>query len=124
MSSIHKVGLFIAGLATVLAVAGAFVVQGYTTARQAAAAPPAVADVAVPTVTPSPDPTATPTLPPQIVYVEPVPSPAVIHVTRPAKPATTTGTPASTPAGPQPTPPVIHVVVPTPTGGDDGGGDD
>ncbi len=117
MGSIHRVGLVIAGLATVLTIAAAFVVAGYTSARQAAAATPVVADAVTSTATP--DPTASPTLDPQIIYIAPVPSPAVIHVPAPAAQVA-----PQTPAGPQPTPPVIHVVVPAPGGGDDGGGGD
>ena len=52
--------------------------------------------------------TSSPTLGPEIVYVNPVPSPQVVNVTQ-----------TQPPAGP---PPVIHVVVPS-VGGDDGGAD-
>ena len=37
MNSIHRLGVTIAGLATVLTVAGAFVAQGYVAAQQASA---------------------------------------------------------------------------------------
>jgi hypothetical protein len=123
MNSIHRVGLLIAGLATVLTVGAAFVISGYTSAQRAAAsaAAPVVADALTSTATPVP--TASPSLDPQIVYIAPVPSPGVVHVTAPAN-TTTGGAAAGTPAGPAPTPPVIHVVVPGPVGDDGSGGDD
>jgi hypothetical protein len=116
MNSIHRIGLVIAGLATAVAVGGAFVVQGYVAAQRAvaSAAPPAAAANVVTT----PDPTASPSLDPQIVYVAPVPSPVTITVPGPAKPGAKT--PASTPNVPAATPPIIHVIVPTPVGEDDG----
>ena len=104
MNSIHRVGVTIAGFATIATVAGAFVVQGYTAAQHAAQstaqAPAAVA--------PTADPTET--LGPQTIYVNPVPTPQVIH-----------STPAPGPAG---RPPVVHVVVPGFGGDDDGGSGD
>jgi hypothetical protein len=116
MNSIHRFGLFIAGLATAVAVGGAFVVQGYVAAQQAvaSAAPPAAAANVVAT----PDPAASPSLDPQIVYVAPVPSPRTITVPAPVKPGTNTS--GNTSGGPAATPPVIHVIVPTPVGEDDG----
>jgi hypothetical protein len=116
MNAIHRIGLVIAGLATVVAVGGAFVIQGYVAAQQAvaSAAPPAAAANVVTT----PDPTASPSLDPQIVYVAPVPSPLTITVPGPAKPGK--NTPNNTPNVPAATPPVIHVIVPTPVGEDDG----
>jgi hypothetical protein len=117
MNSIHRIGVTIAGLATVATVGGAFVAQGYMTAQKAAA--DATAQTSAQTSATS-DPTADPTatLDPEIIYVNPVPSPAVIHVTKPARPVHTKA-------------PVVPVVVPTltPTGepgepGDNGGSDD
>jgi hypothetical protein len=127
MNSIHKAGVAIAALVTIVAVAGAFVVQGYVAARQAqeAAAAPGVADVAVATDTPPPAPTATPTLPPQVVYIAPVPTPAVITVTPPPKPARKAASTTPDPTA-QVTPPVIHVIVSPPPGEHEDGeeGDD
>ena len=126
MNSIHKAGVAIAALVTVVAIAGAFVVQGYVAARQAqeAAAAPGIADAAVATVAPTLEPTATPTLPPQVVYIAPIPTPAVITVTPPpgpARKASSTPTPTA-----QATPPVIHITVTSPPGEHEDGpeGDD
>lgn len=99
MNSIHRLGVGIATLAILATVAGAFVVQGYTTAQQASA------QTATATATMGPSAT----LGPEIVYVNPVPSPQVVNVTQTQPPA--------------PQPPVVHVIVPT-VGGDDGGGSD
>jgi hypothetical protein len=100
MNSIHRLGVGIAALVTVATVAGALFIQGYSTAQQAAVqASSQSAGVSAP-------PSAT--LGPEIVYVNPVPSPQVVNVTQ-----------TQPPAGP---PPVIHVVVPS-VGGDDGGAD-
>jgi hypothetical protein len=126
MNSIHKAGVAIAALVTIVAIAGAFAVQGYVAARQAqeAAAAPGVADAAVATDPPALAPTASPTLPPQVVYIAPVPTPAVITVTPPPKPAEKAGaTPAPTA---QATPPVIHITVTAPPGEHEDGreGDD
>ncbi len=63
MKSIHRVGVTIAGLATAATVAGAFVLQGYSSAQ--AAAQQANAQAAQ----------ATSSLAPEIVYVRPVPTP-------------------------------------------------
>ena len=95
MNSIHRAGLTIASLATAVVMAGAFVAQGYVAAKQA-----------IPTLAPV---TAAPTLGPEIVYVNPASTPAVIQVTQTAPP----GTP----------PPAIHVIVPS-TGGESEGSDD
>jgi hypothetical protein len=108
MNSIHRVGVTVASFATVAAVAGAFVAQGYLGARSSAA--PVAVQATVP-ATADPTPGPTPTLAPETVYINPMPTPAVIHVSAPAKKA----------SKPKP-PPVVHVVVPGPTGGDDGGG--
>ena len=58
MNSIHRLGVTIAGLATVLTVAGAFVAQGYVAAQQASAQATAQAAASAP----------------QIVYINPVPT--------------------------------------------------
>ena len=95
MSSIHRIGLTIASVAAVVSVAGAFVVQGYVSAEQAAkqtAPQPTIQMPASPTAAPSPE----------IVYVSP-PVPEA---------------PAATRAPAQP-PPVIHVVAPGPHGDDE-----
>ncbi|MGD0018420.1 MAG: hypothetical protein ABSD62_04120 [Candidatus Limnocylindrales bacterium] len=106
MNSIHRIGVTIAGFATVATVAGAFVVEGYTAAQKAAATATAP--------TAAEDPTADPTmdLAPQTIYINPVPTPAVIQVVQ------------TPPPGQKP--PVVHVIVPAPPGGDDdnGGSDD
>ncbi|MFI5259514.1 MAG: hypothetical protein ACHQ01_07905 [Candidatus Limnocylindrales bacterium] len=113
MNSIHRGGLMVAAIVAVLTVLGAFVVDGYVSAMNAAAQ--ATASEQAVTLSSMAAPTASPTLEPETIYVEPVPTPAVIKVTRTAKPIVRTG--------PAPTAPVIHIVVPGPTGGDDGGGD-
>jgi hypothetical protein len=99
MNSIHRMGVTVATVATFATVAGALVAQGYVAARQATVQAPATIAA----------PAATPTLGPEIVYVNPVPAPQVIHVTQ-----------TQPPAAP---PPVVHVVVPT-VGGDDNQGSD
>jgi hypothetical protein len=125
MSQIHRIGLGVAGVATVLTVAGALVVDGYATAGK---------DVARATATqqsPTPMPTIepTPSLDPLTVYVKPAPLPPVTHVTKPAPVVTprpvppVTAPPVTAPPAPDPTPPVIRVIVPTPSG-EDGGKDD
>jgi uncharacterized protein (UPF0333 family) len=73
MNSIHRVGVMVASMVTVATIAGAFVVQGYVTAEQAAAA------------------ATTASRGPQIIYVAALPSaataapvqPQVIHVVVP-----------------------------------------
>ena len=67
MNSIHRIGVTIAGLATVATVAGAFVVQGYVAGEQAAQA---VAQATAP-------------LTPRLVYVNPVPTPQPIPTAQP-----------------------------------------
>ncbi len=132
MSTIHRVGLTIAGVVALLLMAGAFVVQGFTSAQAEAAQ--ATDQQATASETPSVTPTAETTLEPQIIYVEPLPTPAPVKRTNVA-PAVVVSQPqpaqATPPAPPQPTepqatPPVIHIVVTAPPGhGDDnGGGDD
>jgi cytoskeletal protein RodZ len=105
MKSIHRIGLTIASLVAVVTVAGAFVVQGYVAAQQAAAQ----ATTVNPAVQAAPAPTATQV--PEIVYISP-PTPAT-----PAPAVAAVQPPAVQPA------PVIHVIVPS-SGGDDGGSDD
>ena len=130
MNSIHRVGVTVAGLATVATIAGAFVAQGYLSAQQTAAQASAqaaalVAAAATATDTPqppaTPDPTADPTasVSPQIIYVNPAPTPKTVHTAprQPQRPA------ATRKPAPAPTPPVITVIVPTP-GGENGGHDD
>jgi hypothetical protein len=99
MNSIHRLGVTIAGVATIATVAGAFVVQGYAAAQQTTSQ--ATATIGTPAATAS--------LGPEIVYVNPVQSPQVIHVTKTQPPAQQ--------------PPAIHVVVPSVHGDDNGGGD-
>ena len=87
MNQVHRLGLGIAGIAAVITVAGALVVDGYVTASK---------DVAQATVTqqdpataPAIDATdsATPNLDPLTIYVKPAlvtPVPAITRVTKPA----------------------------------------
>ncbi len=103
MKSIHRIGLTIASLVAVVTVAGAFVVQGYVAAKQAAAQTTATQ----PAVQASPAAAQSP----EIVYISP-PTPAT-----PAPAVAAVQPPAVQPA------PVIHVIVPS-RGGDDGGLDD
>jgi hypothetical protein len=110
MNSIHRVGMTIAGIATVATVAGAFVAQGYIESKPAATQTPTSTPTETATADPTPDPTMD--LAPQTIYVNPLPTPPVIHVTKPAPVVR-----------PPKKPPVIHIVVPTPGGGDDGGND-
>lgn len=81
MSSIHRLGLAIASVVTVAAVAGTFVVQGYVTAEQAAAQAATQAAMQ-----------STSALAPQIIYVSAavpaspaaaVQQPQIIHVVVP-----------------------------------------
>ena len=101
-ASIHRVGLAVAAIAVVVTVGAVFVADGYFSAgRTASAASPGGSD------TVSPPPAATGTLPPELVYVRPAPSPEVIHVTKTAPPAP---------------PQVVHVTVPG-TGGEGNDGE-
>jgi hypothetical protein len=89
LSTIHRAGVTIAGLAAALTIAGAFVAQGYVAARQTA-----------PRSTGTIQATAAPINPAQqteTVYVNPVPSAPVIHVVQTAPAAAN--------------PPVIHQIV-------------
>ncbi|HEX7490305.1 MAG TPA: hypothetical protein VF337_01210 [Candidatus Limnocylindrales bacterium] len=121
MNSIHRIGLTIAGVVTALVVAGAFVVDGYTsavanqnqTAADAATQAPA-------TDSPSPAP-----LEPTIIYVRPAPTTAPTVVPQVPRVASGGGTaqqpaPVVTPTQPTPTP---TQATPPPTfqreGGDD-----
>ena len=98
MSNIHRVGLATAGIVATLVVAGAFVVDGYTSAQRS---------VAVPTSALARSAQQTPSPAPQTIYVMPAPTPGRVTVTQKA---------------PTPTRQVIHIVVAAP-GGDDSGGD-
>lgn len=98
MSSIHRIGVTIAGLATAVVVAGVFVAQGYVAAQQAT--PQETAQAAGRAAGGA-------TLAPETVYVNPAPTPPVIRVTQTSPPGQ---------------PPVVHVIVPS-QGGDDGGSD-
>ena len=102
--SIHRVGLAIAALTVIVSVGGLFVADGYLSARRTASAARAgsIARTAA-----SPAPAAAGTVPPEVVYVRPAPSPEVIHITRTAPPA-----PAQ----------VVHVTVPA-EGGEGGDSD-
>jgi hypothetical protein len=129
-NSIHRIGLAIAGLVAILTIAGVFIVDGYNAARTSSALADASRQAATyaPTPTATASSTATPTLEPEIVYVNPAPTPAVIRVVRqapavvqvarPALPPTTQSVPTAAPT-------------PVPTAGptrtpyqDDGGGSD
>ncbi len=101
--SVHRVGLAAAALAAILSIGGTFAVDGYLAAHGSAPG-----GAASPTIASAVTPTAAPSLPPEIVYVRPAPSPRVIHVTQTAPPAA---------------PKVVHVTVPGP-GGEAGEGSD
>lgn len=92
MGSIHRIAVTIAGLLTAAAIGGVFVVQGYVSAQEATPAPTTEATA---------EPTASPTLDPEVIYINPVPTPQIINVTKTARPVKKA--------------PVIHVVVPTAT---------
>ena len=119
MNQIHRIGLGVAGVAAVITVAGALVVDGYVTAGKDVAQ--ATANQQAPTTDPTIEATASPTpsLDPLTIYVKPAPTPPVTRVTKPA-PAVT---PVPATPAPEITPPVIRVIVPTPSG-EDGGTDD
>ena len=102
-ASIHRVGLAIAALTVAVAIGGFFVADGYMSARRTTSA----ATGSTTRTAASPAATAAGTVPPEIVYVRPAPSPKVIHVTRTAPP---------------PPPQVVHVTVPT-AGGEGGDGE-
>ena len=124
MNQIHRIGLGVAGVAAVITVAGALVVDGYVTANHDLAS--ATASQVDPTAAPTVEPTASPTpsLDPVTIYVRPAPLPPVTQRTKPAPVVTPVPVPPVTaPPAPVVTPPVIHVIVPTPTGEGDGGTD-
>lgn len=95
--SINRVGLAIAVLAVVVTVGGVYVADGYLSAQGAASV--VRAD---PSINDSSSPSATASLPPELVYVRPAPSPKIIHVTRAAPPRRA--------------PRIVHVRVSTVTG--------
>ena len=125
MNQVHRIGLGVAGVAAILTVAGALVVDGYVTANQDVAQATASQD---PTAIASLEPTASPTTntDPLTIYVKPLTPPAVTRVTRPAvvvtPPPRVTARPVTAPPAPVVTPPTIRVIVPSPTG--EGGNDD
>ncbi len=101
-ASIHRVGLAVAALAVVVTLAGFFAVDGYLSARGS------VSQQVSPAVAMTAPPSSSASLPPEVVYVRPAPSPRVIHITQTAPPAP---------------PKVVHVTVPTAGGeGTDGEG--
>ena len=102
-ASIHRLGLVTAALVVVVTIGGFFVVDGYLSANKITSAASPVATASM-----SPPAAATGTLPPELVYVRPAPSPVVIHVTKTASPVP---------------PQVVHVTVPGSGGeGNDGEG--
>ena len=102
-ASIHRTGLAVAALAVIVTVGGVFAADGYLSARRAAASPQFARVVSV-----ASSPSAAGSLPPEVVYVRPAPSPKVIHVTQTAPPAP---------------PKIVHVTVPGAGGeGNDGEG--
>ncbi|HEY1168861.1 MAG TPA: hypothetical protein VGE81_07820 [Candidatus Limnocylindrales bacterium] len=107
MSSIHRTGLAIAGAVAALTVTGAMFVEGYGSSQTAAAQ-------AAQQVT-TDAPAASSSLPPEIVYVNPTPTPGTVTITQ-------TAPPVSGQAGTGVTPPLVHVIVPAPAGGEDDGG--
>jgi hypothetical protein len=120
MNQIHRLGLGVAGIAAVVTVGSALVVDGYVSANQVAQAS------ATPTVEPTVEPTdsPTPSLGPLTIYVKPAPTPPAVRVVKPAvvvAPKPVTPMPVTAPPEPVVTPPTIRVIVPSPTGE---GGDD
>lgn len=101
-ASINRVGLAVATLAVIVTVGGAYVADGYLSARGAAST-----IRATPTINDPSSPGVPRTVQPELVYVRAAPSPKVIHVTRAASP---------------PAPRVIHVTVPA-APGDSGDGE-
>ena len=98
--TIHRAGATIAGLATALTIAGAFVAQGYVAAQKSAPR----STGAVQTSAAATDPAQQT----ETVYVNPVPSASVVHVVQTAPPLAA--------------PPVIHQIVAGGGSGDDGPG--
>ena len=102
-ASIHRTGLVVAVLAVIVTVGGVFAADGYLSAHRAASSPQVA-----PVVSVASSASAAGSLPPEVVYVRPAPSPKVIHVTQTAPPAP---------------PKVVHVTVPGAGGeGNDGEG--
>jgi hypothetical protein len=115
MNTIHRIGLAVAGIATMLAVAGALVVDGYLGAMSAQAQASNSASAA-PTDSPTDTPTDTPSLAPVTVYVIPAPTPTVQIVNSyPAAPVVVAEPPAP-PAAPTPTPRPAPRATPRPIG--------
>jgi hypothetical protein len=116
MNQIHRIGLGVAGVAAVITVAGALVVDGYVTANQDLAR--ATASQQDPTTVTTVEPTASPTpsVDPLTIYVRPVPIPPVTKVTKLAPVAT----PQPVPPALAVTPPATQVTVPTPRSEGDG----
>src|SRR5450759_3988897 len=106
MNQIHRIGLGVAGVAAVITVAGALVVDGYVTANQDLAR--ATASQQDPTAITTVEPTAsqTPSIDPLTIYVRPAPIPPT-NVTKPAPVVT----PRPVPPAPAVTPPVINVIL-------------
>ncbi len=110
--SVHRLGLAAATLTAIATVGVALALDGYVSSHRAASS-----GAAVPAVSATSAPIPAASLPPELVYVRPAPSPQVIRVTQTAPPAA---------------PKVVHVTVPG-TGGEgaegadggehDGGGD-
>ena len=119
MNQVHRIGLGVAGVAAILTVAGALVVDGYVTAHQDVAQATASQD---PTAVASLEPTASPaSSEPLTIYVKPLPTQPVTHVTKPATVTPVrrvTAPPMTLPPQPVVTPPTIRVIVPSPTGED------
>ena len=105
MSSIHRTGLAIAGAVAALTMAGAILVQGYSSSQTAAA--PAHSRRRRRTA-------ASSSLDPEIVYVNPAPTPAIVTVTQTAPPVSGRQEPGGRHR--------VHVIVPGHAGGDDDGG--
>ena len=82
MNSTHRVGVTIATVVTVATVAAAFGIRSYVATEDAAAQ---AREQVLATVPPTVGPTAS--LVPQTIYVNPLPTPQVIHVTQTAPPA-------------------------------------
>jgi len=114
MNQIHRLGLGVAGLAAVLTVAGALVVDGYVAAGRGVSQASGTQQGPTSTPTTTPTDSATASLDPLTIYVNPAPTAAAVPQTRPA---TVVAPRPVTPvvSVPDPTPPTIRVIVPTPT---------
>jgi len=96
VNGIHRIAFAVAGLATITGVGGVFAAQGYLEAQaqaQAAESARASALAAAEIAAWTPPP-----LTPEIVYVEPVPTPQIINVVQTAEPSAA--------------PPIVRVTVP------------